>query len=181
MVFYFTSTTKAGTFTIYMGRDKHENELLIQHGWPEDVWFHVDDLSSAHVYLRLPEGMYVKQIPAEVLADCAQLVKANSIEGNKKATGGVKIVYTLWANLLKNGSMAIGQVGFKNGRDIYYTNADTRDNAIVNRLNKTRVEKDTSEIKGQILPSLYVFLITHFLSFLHTIIVNAPAIICIKR
>ena len=37
-----------------MGRDKFENEELIKHMWPEDVWFHVDDLSSAHVYLRLP-------------------------------------------------------------------------------------------------------------------------------
>ena len=58
---------------IYMGRDKFENEELIRYGLPEDIWyilfrvkdlkkyylsvfrFHVDDLSSAHVYLRLPE------------------------------------------------------------------------------------------------------------------------------
>jgi len=36
-----------------MGRDKYENEDLIKYMWPEDVWFHVDDLSSAHVYLRM--------------------------------------------------------------------------------------------------------------------------------
>lgn len=29
------------------------DEDLIKWGWPEDVWFHVDNLSSAHVYLRL--------------------------------------------------------------------------------------------------------------------------------
>ena len=39
---------------MYMGKDKHENEMLLANGWPEDVWFHVDDLSSAHVYIRLP-------------------------------------------------------------------------------------------------------------------------------
>ena len=39
-----------------MGRDKHENEDLIKWGWPEDVWFHVDKVSSAHVYLRLAPG-----------------------------------------------------------------------------------------------------------------------------
>lgn len=44
----------ADGLTVYMGRDKFENEELIKHMWPEDVWFHVDDLSSAHVYLRLP-------------------------------------------------------------------------------------------------------------------------------
>jgi predicted ribosome quality control (RQC) complex YloA/Tae2 family protein len=37
-----------------MGKDKFENEELIKHAWPEDVWFHVDRESSAHVYIRLP-------------------------------------------------------------------------------------------------------------------------------
>lgn len=31
------------------------DEDLIKWGWPEDVWFHVDKVSSAHVYLRLKE------------------------------------------------------------------------------------------------------------------------------
>ncbi|KAG9336216.1 hypothetical protein JZ751_002563 [Albula glossodonta] len=42
-------------YTIYMGKDKYENEDLIKYGWPEDIWFHVDKLSSAHVYLRMPK------------------------------------------------------------------------------------------------------------------------------
>lgn len=41
---------------LYMGKDKHENEDLIRYGFPEDVWFHVDNLSSAHVYLRMNRG-----------------------------------------------------------------------------------------------------------------------------
>uniref|UniRef100_A0A8D0KSK5 Coiled-coil domain-containing protein 25 n=1 Tax=Strix occidentalis caurina TaxID=311401 RepID=A0A8D0KSK5_STROC len=45
-------------------------------------WFHVDKLSSAHVYLRLHKGQTVDDIPKEVLIDCAHLVKANSIQGN---------------------------------------------------------------------------------------------------
>ena len=43
--------------------------------------FHVEDLSSAHVYLRLPEDVTYDQIPEETLQDCAHLVKANSIQG----------------------------------------------------------------------------------------------------
>ena len=39
---------------VYMGKDQDENDELIEHGWKSDVWFHVDSLSSAHVYLRLP-------------------------------------------------------------------------------------------------------------------------------
>lgn len=43
--------------------------------------FHVDALSSAHVYVRLPKGMSIDDIDNETLEDCAQLVKANSIQG----------------------------------------------------------------------------------------------------
>ena len=52
MVYYFVSNVVDPPVTLFMGRDKHENEDLIRWGWPEDVWFHVDKLSSAHVYLR---------------------------------------------------------------------------------------------------------------------------------
>lgn len=40
----------------HQGADKYENEDLIKYSLPHDIWFHVDALSSAHVYLRLPEG-----------------------------------------------------------------------------------------------------------------------------
>ena len=40
-------------------------------------------MSSAHVYLRMSEEMVWENIPQALLADCAQLVKANSIEGTK--------------------------------------------------------------------------------------------------
>uniref|UniRef100_A0A8B9DFZ8 Coiled-coil domain-containing protein 25 n=1 Tax=Anser cygnoides TaxID=8845 RepID=A0A8B9DFZ8_ANSCY len=87
MVFYFTSGAAPAVYTIYMGKDKYENEDLIKYGWPEDIWFHVDKLSSAHVYLRLHKGQTVEDIPKEVLIDCAHLVKANSIQG-ENADGG---------------------------------------------------------------------------------------------
>ena len=75
MVLYFRASD--GT-VIYMGRDKFENEHLIEHGWNEDVWFHVDKLSSAHVYLRCPEGMTVETMPEALIEECAQLVKVRA-------------------------------------------------------------------------------------------------------
>ena len=50
MVFYFT--TDEG-YTIYMGADKYENEDLIKYGIPEDMWFHVDDLSRYNISLKV--------------------------------------------------------------------------------------------------------------------------------
>ncbi|THW12528.1 DUF814-domain-containing protein [Aureobasidium pullulans] len=139
MVYYFTSNVISPSAYIYMGKDKVENEDLIAHGWEEDVWFHVDNLSSAHVYVRLPEGESWEDIPKPLLEDCAQLTKANSIEGNKK--DNITIIYTPWSNLKKDGSMATGQVGFKDQKKVKRVYVAKRENPIVNRLNKTKVEK----------------------------------------
>lgn len=46
--------------------------------------FHVDNLSSAHVYLRLKAGESWTSIDRALLEDCAQLTKANSIEGKER-------------------------------------------------------------------------------------------------
>ncbi|KAF3923316.1 hypothetical protein ABW21_db0202956 [Orbilia brochopaga] len=139
MVFYFTSTVADPPAFIYVGKDKYENEELIKHGWEEDVWFHADKLSSAHIYLRLAEGESWEDIPEDLLTDCAQLTKANSIEGNKK--DNVPIVYTPWSNLKKDGSMAVGQVSFKDPKKVRRIMVVQRQNPIVNRLNKTKKEE----------------------------------------
>eukprot|EP00920_Eleutheroschizon_duboscqi_P020932 GHVT01049380.1.p1 GENE.GHVT01049380.1~~GHVT01049380.1.p1 ORF type:complete len:119 (+),score=26.14 GHVT01049380.1:852-1208(+) len=82
MVFYFECSDPA--YKIYMGKDKYENEDLIAYGFPEDIWFHACDLSSAHVYLRMPVGTELAQVPKNVMKEMAQLTKANSIEGERR-------------------------------------------------------------------------------------------------
>ncbi|KAI1494451.1 coiled-coil domain-containing protein 25 [Biscogniauxia mediterranea] len=139
MVYYFTSNVVDPPAFVYVGKDKFENEELIKYGWEEDVWFHVDKLSSAHIYLRLREGDTWEDIPKDLLTDLAQLTKANSIEGNKK--DNVTVIYTPWSNLKKDGSMAVGQVSFKDQRRVKKILVPQRENPIINRLNKTRVEK----------------------------------------
>ncbi|KAJ8726248.1 hypothetical protein PYW07_000946 [Mythimna separata] len=138
MVFYFTSNVVAPPVTLFMGADKHENEDLIKWGWPEDVWFHVDKVSSAHVYLRLAPGQTIDAIPNSVLDDACQLVKANSIMGNKM--NDIDIVYTMWSNLKKTAGMEAGQVAFHKDKDVRKVRVAKRCNEIVNRLNKTKKE-----------------------------------------
>ncbi|KAK9484430.1 hypothetical protein V1527DRAFT_470095 [Lipomyces starkeyi] len=141
MVYYFTSNREetGRPMLLYMGKHKEENEDLIKYGRDTDVWFHVDNLSSAHVYLRLEPGETWDTLPADVLEDCAQLTKANSIEGNKR--DNITVIYTPWTNLRKTNGMAVGQVGFKKDKLVKKVHVQTRVNAIVNRLNKTKVEK----------------------------------------
>ncbi|XP_033991503.1 coiled-coil domain-containing protein 25 [Trematomus bernacchii] len=139
MVFYFTSAVVNPQYTIYMGKDKYENEDLIKYGWPEDIWFHVDKLSSAHVYLRVPQGHTIHDIPPEVLIDCAQLVKNNSIQGCKM--NNINVVYTPWANLKKTGEMDVGQIGFFRQKEVKLVAVEKKVNEIVNRLERTKDER----------------------------------------
>lgn len=159
MVFYFTS--RCGEYTIYMGRDKYENESLITYGWDQDVWFHVDDLSSAHVYLRMKPGMSLDDLVggdgdtsnttaaakmSDVLTDCASLVKANSIQGCKLAS--VHVVYTRWKNLKKTSDMVDGQVGFFRPENVRRISIE-KNNSIVRQLEKTKVEDNTVDLYQQ--------------------------------
>ncbi|KAG6591660.1 coiled-coil domain-containing protein 25-like [Cucurbita pepo subsp. pepo] len=139
MVFYFKARPDVGDYSIFMGLDKYENEELIKYGFPEDIWFHVDKMSSAHVYVRLQKGQTIDDISEGLLEDCAQLVKANSIQGNK--VNNIDVVYTPWSNLKKTASMDVGQVGFYNPKMVRTVRVEKRINDIVNRLNRTKVER----------------------------------------
>jgi len=124
-----------------MGRDKFENEELIKYGWPEDVWFHADKLSSAHVYLRFPKDTPVDldKIPESVLNECLQLTKANSIQGSKLKS--IRVIYTKWSNLHKTPGMDVGAVGYVNPKDVLGRTIE-KDREILLRIRKSKVEKE---------------------------------------
>ena len=120
-------TLTSEDITCYVGRDKHENEYLIRYGWPGDVWFHVEGISSAHVYFRLdcfsssvkavnPQvrnllgKIPIDDLPIESVEDMCQIVKHNSIKGCKMAS--CKIVYTPHSNLKKEENMDSGTVTY---------------------------------------------------------------------
>jgi hypothetical protein len=144
-------------YVVYMGKDKFENEELLKYGFPEDIWFHVDKLSSAHVYLRLPSGAVdltqvkskdeakqklreaMESVPEEIVYQMCQLTKANSIEGCKLAEADV--VYTPFLNLKKEERMDTGQVGFQDESFRRVIKNVPKDKEIVKKLEKTREER----------------------------------------
>jgi long-subunit acyl-CoA synthetase (AMP-forming) len=67
------------------------------------------------------------------------LIKTYSAIGNKKEN--VTIIYTPWSNLKKDASMATGQVSFHDQKLVKKVHVPTRQNPIVNRLNKTKTEQ----------------------------------------
>jgi hypothetical protein len=143
MVYYFTCIDPE--CVVYMGKDKYENEELIKYHFPEDVWFHVDKHSSAHVYLRLKPDQTLDNIDPQVIEDMGQLTKENSIQGKKEPA--VKVIYTMASNLKKTGDMEIGAVDFHN-RSAIKSVQIKRNKEILNRLRKTMVEKYPIDLKA---------------------------------
>lgn len=99
------------------------------------------------MYLRLSPSQSWDAIAPALLDDLAQLTKANSIEGNKR--DNVTVIYSPWSNLLKDGSMAVGQVGFRSDRLVRRVHVRQRENAVVNRLNKTRTEVAGPDLRAE--------------------------------
>lgn len=131
--------------TCYVGRDKHENEYLIKYGWPGDMWFHVDSLSSAHVYFRVctdsapVTGIPIDDLPVDSVYDMMQIVKHNSISGCKLAS--TRIVYTPHSNLKKTFEMDSGTVTYHDSKLCRYARCD-KDRTRVKELEATKTERN---------------------------------------
>eukprot|EP00923_Selenidium_pygospionis_P050433 GHVN01087153.1.p1 GENE.GHVN01087153.1~~GHVN01087153.1.p1 ORF type:complete len:223 (-),score=49.22 GHVN01087153.1:647-1315(-) len=151
MVYHFTLADYPD-YEVFMGYDKFENEKLIQFGWPEDVWFHVDTLSSAHVYVRMPitapdPVSDLSTLPEGLVDELAQLTKANSIEGCKKDS--VDVVYTKWENLRKTLEMEVGAVSFKNRKEVVKVKNIKTDKMIIKRLEKTKTDSGNLDFERE--------------------------------
>ena len=129
----------------YVGRDKHENEHLIKYGWPGDIWFHVDALSSAHVYFRIRNlhsnhniplnGIPIDDLPSDSVYDMMQICKNNSIQGSKLAS--CKMVYTPHSNLKKTFQMDSGTVTYHDTKLCRYGRCD-KDRKRIKELEATK-------------------------------------------
>lgn len=134
-------------YTIYLGKDKFENYELVNHSNKSHLWFHVKDLSSAHLYLEYED---FNSVPQELLTIIGQLTKFNSIKGNK--LDSVKIIYTPVSNIFNanTSSQDKGIVQFHKENYVKTYNIGKRDTTILNKLAKTKKEVSIDDfIKDQ--------------------------------
>lgn len=88
------------TYTILIGKNKIDNNDLIDEADKKDIWFHVQDMPSCHVLLK--HNINVKKYPQQVIKRCAYLCKIHS---KAKTLHKCNIIYTTISNITKTNHM----------------------------------------------------------------------------
>ncbi|KAI0563025.1 NFACT protein [Gracilaria domingensis] len=68
-------TTSEDKLLIRIGDNANENDTLWRGAKQNDLWFHLDGMSSPHVLLSVPGKKKTKAQLSEAIHECAQLVK----------------------------------------------------------------------------------------------------------
>lgn len=87
--------------TYYIGKNAADNFDVIDMGSPTDIWFHIEQLSSSHVVMILPELKHKinPKIYNTILKRGALLCKQNTKKTVSKLN--VNITYTQLKNVFK--------------------------------------------------------------------------------
>ena len=98
-------------YEIFIGRNKQENWDIIDKSNQTDIWFHVANASSSHIFLKTEEP--INKIPKQVITRCACLCKSYSSSASVKKC---EIIYTTISNIQKGEH--VGEVITQNTKKI---------------------------------------------------------------
>jgi len=99
--------------TFYIGENQNENFDVIDLGNPDDLWFHVNKMSSCQVVAILPEDIEKKDL-RYIIKIGAMLCKSNT---NKlKSLNNTEIIYAKIKHVVK--TLIPGCVEILNGKTI---------------------------------------------------------------
>jgi predicted ribosome quality control (RQC) complex YloA/Tae2 family protein len=100
------------TLDVLIGQNAQENWDLIDNSDNDDIWFHLDDMPSSHVVLKL-NGLNIKDLPKQVIYKAAVACKKNS---KAKSLNSVNVIYTFIKNVTK--AETVGSVNTSNTKII---------------------------------------------------------------
>lgn len=88
--------------TYFIGKNAYDNFKIIDISKPNDLWFHINNISSCHVIANISELEYeflTKKQLLTIIKKGALLCKQNTskVKGEKK----IEIIYTQVKNLVK--------------------------------------------------------------------------------
>lgn len=107
------STKSSDGFTILVGRNKQENDVLVSKlAHPHDIWLHAQGLEGAHVLIKLPNK---KDPPLSTLKEAAQIAARFAKIG---LGGKVKVIYTYGKYVRKIAKDKPGLVRYENEKTL---------------------------------------------------------------
>ena len=99
--------------TFYIGKNKNENFEVIDKGTHNDLWFHVNEISSCHIVAIIPDGLKNKEKKYIIKAGALLCKKYTN---KLKSSYEVEIIYTEIKNIEK--TQYSGCVKIINGKKI---------------------------------------------------------------
>lgn len=97
--------------TYSVGKNAHDNFVMIDIASPHDIWFHIHDMPSGHVIAHVSEYKLNKKQKMDIITQGAVLCKQQS---KYKSDKNVDIIYTEVQYIEK--THTIGKVVVANGR-----------------------------------------------------------------
>ncbi|HEY9679719.1 MAG TPA: NFACT RNA binding domain-containing protein [Drouetiella sp.] len=108
------SLNSSDGWTIYVGRNRHENDQLLgRMAQPNDLWLHILGQGGAHVLIKVPASK--QEPPLTTIKEAAQVAARLS----KASTGTkVRVVYTQCKHVKKLGKDKPGLVRYENEKTL---------------------------------------------------------------
>ena len=99
-------------FTVYVGKNNKQNDLLTKSANKEDMWFHTQKIHGSHVILKT-EG---KQVDFDTILKCAKLAAQNS---KAKNSSNVPVDYTFVKYVRKPSGSKPGLAVYTNYKTVF--------------------------------------------------------------
>lgn len=99
-------------FTVYVGKNNKQNDLLTKSANKEDMWFHTQKIHGSHVILKT-EG---KQVDYDTILKCASLAAKNS---KAKNSNNVPVDYTFVKYVRKPNGSKPGMAVYVNYKTVF--------------------------------------------------------------
>jgi predicted ribosome quality control (RQC) complex YloA/Tae2 family protein len=80
-------TVEIDDYTVIIGENAKENDELVKESAPNDIWLHLENMSSAHIVIKTND----KEPPKRVINMAASLFARYS---PKKVTGRYNVIWT---------------------------------------------------------------------------------------
>jgi predicted ribosome quality control (RQC) complex YloA/Tae2 family protein len=88
------------SISFYIGQNAKDNFFVLDNSKPDDIWFHLKDISSCHVVASIPEQNCIdRKGMKQIIKTGALLCKTNTLKA--RTMNNIEVMYTSVKNVSK--------------------------------------------------------------------------------